>query len=105
MPENQELIQRVKTILANKEITEAAVYGGLGFSINGKPFCGVREDMLFLLVGEERIEEILTHPLARPLEVDGSAVPGWVVIVPTGIKRDIDLTGWIKTGLDSVNAE
>lgn len=102
MPENQELIQRVKTILANKEITEGDLYGGLAFSINGKPFCGVCEDMFFLLVGEERFEEILTHPLARPLVVDGTAVPGWVEIVPTGIKRDIDLTGWINTGLSTL---
>ena len=102
MPENQELIQRVKTILANKDITEGPVFGGLGFSINGKPFCGVREDMLFLLVGEERLDEILTHPLARPLEVNGAAVPGWVEIVPTGIKRDIDLAGWINTGVTAL---
>jgi len=105
MPENQELVQRIKSILSDRTIGEQSVYGGLGFTLDGRLFCGVRNDQLFLHVGEERVEEILTHPLARPFEVDGKALPGWVEIIPIGIKRDVDLSGWVKTGLDSLNPD
>jgi len=102
MSEEVELIQRIKTALSQEKITETTIYGGLGFSINGRVFCGASNDTLFLFIGEDRIEEILTHPLARPFVVDGKSQPGWVQIVPAGIKRDSDLAGWLKNALDAI---
>lgn len=74
-----------------------------GFSINERAFCGVANNTLFLFIGEERFEEILTHPLARPFEVDGAHIPGWVQIVPAGIKRDSDLAGWLNNAINTIN--
>jgi len=100
MSDNQELINRVRGILAGKKIEEQPAFGGLGFALDGQLFCGVRGDQIFLQIGADRYDEILTHPLAHPLEVDGKPIPGWVEIVPIGIKRDVDLTGWINNALD-----
>ncbi len=102
MSEEMELIQRIKTALSQEKITETTIYGGQGFSIKGRVFCGVANNTLFLFIGEDRFDEILTHPLARPFEVEGKPLPGWVQIVPTGIKRDSDLAGWLNNALNAI---
>ena len=102
MNQNEELVNRVRTILAAEKVAEKPLYDGLGFSVKDRFFCGVRGDQLFVYIGQDRYDEILTHPLARPLEDAGKTVPGWVEIIPIGIKRDVDLAGWIRTGLGSI---
>jgi hypothetical protein len=35
--------------------------------------------------------------------VDGAHIPGWVQIVPAGIKRDSDLAGWLNNAINTIN--
>ncbi len=97
---DQLLTDRVRKIVESENVTEENFPEGVGFAIHGNLACGVYEDYLIVQVGEDRYEEILTHPLARPLDLNGKPTPGWVGIIPTGTKRDVDLTGWVFTGLD-----
>jgi hypothetical protein len=97
---NQLLADRVRKILESEDILEKKMFGGVGFLIHGNMACGVHNDNLIVRVGEERYEEILTHPLARPFDMTGKPMTGWVEIIPTGTKRDVDLAGWVRTGLD-----
>ena len=94
------LAQRVRNLLATEDVVEKKMFGGVGFLINGNMACGVNQDNLVVRVGAERHEEILTHPLARPFDMTGKPMPGWVQIIPTGTKRDVDLAGWVRTGMD-----
>jgi len=94
------LAERVRKILENDETVEKKMFGGIGFLIHGNMACGVHEENLIVRVGEERYEEILTHPLAKPFDLTGKPMTGWVEIIPTGTKRDVDLSGWVRTGLE-----
>lgn len=99
---DETLAQRVRTLLASEGVEEKKMFGGVGFLLNGNMACGVHADNLIVRVGEERYEEILTHPLARPFDMTGKPMTGWVQIIPTGTKRDVDLAGWVRTGMEFV---
>ncbi len=97
---DQLLADRVRQILLNESASQIDYPQGVGFVINGNLACGVYEDYLIVQVGVDRFEEILTHPLSRPLDMEGKPTPGWIGIIPTGTKRDNDLAGWIHAGLE-----
>lgn len=97
---DQQLTERIRKILVNEKVTEKENPVSISFITNGNVACGVYEEYLIVQVGEDRYEEILTHPLSRPLDINGKPTPGWVGIIPSGTKRDIDLAGWVKTGLE-----
>lgn len=97
---DQLLTTRVRKIVENESVVEEKFLEGIGFATNGNLACGVYEEYLIVQVGVDRYEEILTHPLSRPLDMNGKPTPGWVGIIPTGTKRDVDLAGWVRTGLE-----
>lgn len=100
MATDNDLLSRVKTILVDEPYIEKEGYGGTVFQIGNHLVCGVKDEYFLVQIGEDRFDEFLTHPLARPLEVDGKPISGWVEILPTGTRRDVDLTGWVNTGLE-----
>lgn len=99
MAYNQTLAERVHTILKDEGVVEKKMFGGVGYLLNGNMACGVHGENLIVRVGEERYEEILTHPLAKPFDLTGKPMTGWVEILPTGTSRDVDLAGWVRTGI------
>jgi hypothetical protein len=94
------LADRVRKVIESENVIEETYPDGVGFSINKNLACGINNEYLIVRVGEDRYEEILTHPLSRPMDINGKPTPGWVGIIPTGTKRDVDLAGWVKTGLE-----
>jgi hypothetical protein len=102
MAVDQLLAERVRTILAPEKPAEQSYPEGIGFTIHGNLACGVYQEYLIVQVGEDRYEEFLTHPLARSMDMLGKPTPGWVGIIPTGTRRDVDLAGWVRSGLEYV---
>lgn len=100
MAVDNNLLNRVKTILSNEPYIEIEEYGGSIFQIGNHLICGVKDENFMVQIGEDRLDEFLTHPLAKPLEVDGTSIKGWVEIIPTGTRRDVDLAGWLNSGLE-----
>lgn len=97
---DQILTERVRNILKTENVIEENRFECLCFLADGNLACGIHDDHLMVHVGEDRMDEILTHPLAKPLVVSGKSIPGCIEIIPNGIKRDVDLSGWVRTGLE-----
>jgi len=100
MATDNDLLSRVITILGDELYIEKEGYGGTVFQIGNHLVCGVKDENFLVQIGEDRFDEFLTHPLAKPLEVNGKPISGWVEILPTGTRRDVDLTGWVNNGLE-----
>jgi hypothetical protein len=96
---NVVLAEQVRGFLQGENIMEKKMFGGVGFLVNGNMACGVHGDNLIVRVGTERYDEILTHPLVKPFDMTGKPMTGWVEIIPKGTARDVDLKGWVHTGL------
>ena len=99
MTAEQNLVNRVRTALSGQQYEEIENQNGVFFMLNQHVACGVHDEFLVVKVGEERLDEILTHPLARVFEMADPLFTGCVEIVPKGTSRDVDLNGWVKTGL------
>ena len=71
------------------------MFGGVCHLINGNMFCGVHKDFLILRLGENKSSEALKHPYARPFDITGKPMKGWVMIASQGYKDDPDLEAWL----------
>ena len=92
MPHNEELESRIKKVVSRwKNTDDKKMFGGVCHLQNGNMFCGVYKDFLILRLGEGRAEEVLTHSFARPFDITGRKMKGWVMLDAQGCENDADL--------------
>ena len=101
MPYNEDLESRIKKIVSKWEDTDdKKMFGGVCHLQNGNMFCGVYKDFLILRLGERRAEEVLTLSFARPFDITGRKMKGWVMLDAKGYKDDADLKSWLAEAGD-----
>ncbi len=101
MAYSEELAQRVRTYLGGHPlIEEKRMFGGVGFLLQGNMACGINKDDLIVRVGPENYEQALEQPHARPFDMTGRPMSGWVMVNPAGYASQEDLGMWVTQGLD-----
>ena len=81
-------------------LSEKKMFGGVGFMVNGNMACGVHKNALIVRVGVERYADALARPHARPFDMTGRPMQGWVMVDPPGCADDAALRGWVEQGVD-----
>ncbi len=94
------LAERVSKILTTEHPTEKKMFGGVGYLIKGNMACGVHTDNLIVRVGKDLYIKSLSRPFAKPFDLTGKAMSGWVEVTPAGTRDDKDLTEWIRMGVE-----
>jgi|SRR6185437_8997657 TfoX/Sxy family transcriptional regulator of competence genes len=79
-------------------VREVKMFGGIGFMLNGNLVAAVSKRGLLLRVGKERYVEMLTKPGARPVEMRGRTMEGYVFVDPDTLKGRA-----LKTWLDGAS--
>jgi len=101
MAYNQDLAERIRAQLAPLQpYTEKSMFGGIAFFVNGNMACGVSGDTLMVRVGPASYEEALGQPHARPFDMTGRPMKGWVGVDPEGYASDENLVDWIRQGVE-----
>ena len=101
MPYNEQLVGRVRGVLAKKRnVAERKMFGGLTFMVRGHMACGVENDRLMVRVGPAAYDDALDRPHARPMDFTGRPMKGFVFVEPAGLKSDKDLEAWVQRGVD-----
>ena len=101
MPYNEELVERVRGVLAKKRnVGERKMFGGLTFMVRGNMACGVEKERLMVRVGPDAFDDALGQPHARPMDFTGRPMKGFVFVEPAGLKKDKDLKAWVQRGVD-----
>lgn len=102
MAYNEHLGHRIAQILADKEVefSEKKMFGGLGFMLNDKMCFGVVKDELMLRVLDNRYEDVLSMPHARPMDFTGRPMTGFVFIENEGFASDGQLERWLDMGIE-----
>lgn len=96
MPYNEELESRIKKFVSGwKGTDDKKMFGGVCHLLNGNMFCGVYKDFLILRLGKNRTEEVLKRPFARPFDITGRKMSGWVMLDTEGYKHDDELKSWL----------
>lgn len=67
--------------------------------LNGHMCCGVEKKNLVLRVGPKQYETILKKKGARPMDLTGRPLTGFVYVSPQAIKTDASLRDWLKSAL------
>jgi TfoX/Sxy family transcriptional regulator of competence genes len=80
-------------------LVEKKMFGGVGFLVNGNMACGVHRDDLIVRIGAANYEEALTRPHARPFDMTGRPMAGWVMVSLAGCATETELKAWLDQGL------
>jgi len=102
MAYDKNLAARMRQILDElnpPDLNEKNMFGGVSFMVHGNMACGVHKDELIIRVGPEAYLDTLNRPGARPFDLTGRPMSGWVSVRPAGFETDHSLREWIELGL------
>ena len=91
------LAERVRVLLqGRKGITEARMFGGVAYLLNGHICCGVRDELLLLNLGEERATRTIGQPHVREIDFTAKIIKGIVCVSVEGYRTDEALRAWVS---------
>ena len=100
MAYDEGLATRVRDVLGDQPgLAEKKMFGGLAFLLHGNMACGVRGDDLIVRMAVEEADAALEEPGARPFDMTGRPMKGWLLVAPEGYAEDDDLRRWVDRGL------
>lgn len=101
MAYDEGLTQRIREMLPSQsEYVEKKMFGGVGFMLQGNMSVGVNKDDLIVRVYPERFEELVGRPHARPFDMTGRPMKGWIMVSAGGHGSDEDLQEWVEEGVE-----
>lgn len=97
MPQDKDLEARINKIVSRWPHTGSKkMFGGICHLVNGNMLAGVYHNYLILRLGEEGAWEALKQPHARPFDMTGKPMKGWVMIEDKGVATDKNLKIWLE---------
>ena len=96
------LLKRVRTALSgSRGITEKRMFGGSCFMLRGNMSCGVTNTGVDLMVrvGPDAHAETLGRKHARPMDITGRPMKGFVFVDPAGTRTTAQVARWIELGV------
>jgi TfoX/Sxy family transcriptional regulator of competence genes len=100
MPYDEALTARVRKALEKKPgVVEKKMFGGIGFLLQGNMACGVNKEALIVRVGPDKYTGALARPGAKPFDLTGKPMAGWILVDEKGFSSEKDLNDWIELGV------
>ena len=93
------LAERIRSELDGMPFVEKKMFGGVGYLLNGNMACGVNKDNLIVRVDHEKHATLLKMPHAKPFDLTGKPMKGWLMVEPGGYETPEQLAAWIKEGI------
>jgi len=103
MPYKEEIDARIEKVVSNWKNTDTKkMFGGVCHLLNGNMFCGVYKDYLILRLGGEKAEEALKSPFAKPFDITGKPMKGWVMLKEDRFSTANQLKEWLEAAREFV---
>jgi TfoX N-terminal domain len=100
MAYDEGLAARVRDAIGERPgLAEQRMFGGLAFLVGGNMACGVRGEELIVRMAAEGADAALQEPGARPFDLTGRPMKGWLQVGPAGHGEDEDLRRWVDRGV------
>ncbi|MGH8824792.1 MAG: TfoX/Sxy family protein [Jiangellaceae bacterium] len=100
MAYDEGLASRVRDLIGPEpRLTEKTMFGGLAMLWQGNMAVGVRGDDLIVRADPAQHETLLAEPGARPFDLTGRPMKGWLLVDASGSAEDDDLRRWVDRGL------
>jgi hypothetical protein len=101
MAYDEDLANRIRELMANEAgVTEMRMFGGLAFLIGGHMSVAASgQGGLMVRCEPEDTDALLAKPHARPFEMRGREMQGWLRVDAEGVRAKRQLEPWVKRGV------
>ncbi len=101
MAYDEDLANRIRELMADEaEVTEKRMFGGLAFLVGGKMSVAASgQGGLMVRVEPAETEALMSKPHARPFEMRGREMDGWLRVDAEGVRTKRQLEPWVKRGV------
>jgi TfoX/Sxy family transcriptional regulator of competence genes len=98
---DEQLAQRIRDTIGNEpDLTEKRMFGGLAFLIGGNmSVAASSKGGLLLRVEPAETMALAKKPGARPFEMRGKPMEGWLRVDADAVRTQKALTTWVKIGV------
>jgi TfoX/Sxy family transcriptional regulator of competence genes len=101
MAYDEDLANRIRElILTESGVAEQRMFGGLAFLIDGNMSVSASgQGGLMLRVDPSETDALLQKPHARPFEMRGRVMQGWLRVDAEGLRTKRQLERWVARGV------
>jgi TfoX/Sxy family transcriptional regulator of competence genes len=101
MAYDEHLANRIRELIAAEgDVSERKMFGGLAFLVGGNMSVAASgQGGLMVRVDPEATDDLVAKAHARPFEMRGRAMQGWLRIDPDGIRTKRQLEPWVRRGV------
>jgi TfoX/Sxy family transcriptional regulator of competence genes len=98
---DEDLASRIRELLAGEaDVTEKRMFGGLAFLVGGNMAVAASgQGGLMVRVDPDETEALVAEPHARPLEMRGREMAGWLRVDTEGVRAEGELEPWVERGV------
>src|SRR6187200_1686883 len=101
MAYDEDLANRIRELIAAEPgVTEKRMFGGLAFLLAGHMAVSASgQGGLMVRVDPEDSDALVAKPHARPFEMRGRVMRGWLRVDPEGVRTRRQLAPWVRRGV------
>jgi hypothetical protein len=102
MAYDQELVDRIRALIDDEpDRTEKKMFGGLAFLIGGNMAVAASgQGGLLVRVDPEESDSLVASSPARPMEMRGRELRGWLRVDDADVRVDRELAAWVGRGVE-----
>ena len=100
MAYDEDLARRIRELLVDEsDTTEKKMFGGLAFLIAGNmAIAASSQGGVLVRVDPTASDELVATTTARPMEMRGRAMQGWLRVDSADVRTKRQLAKWVKLG-------
>jgi TfoX/Sxy family transcriptional regulator of competence genes len=100
MPYDQALAARIRSLVDEPDVTEKKMFGGLAFLIGGNMAVAASgQGGILVRVDPAESEELVATTPARPMEMRGREMAGWLRVADEDVAGEGELASWVERGV------
>ena len=100
MAYDEELAARIRALIGDEPgVTEKKMFGGLAFLVGGNMAVAASgQGGLLVRVDPAESDELVASTGARPMEMRGREMAGWLRVAAADVQSDSELADWVGRG-------
>jgi TfoX/Sxy family transcriptional regulator of competence genes len=101
MAYDEDLANRIRELIAgDPDVTEQRMFGGLAFLVGGNMSVAASgQGGLMVRVDPDESAALVDQLHARPFEMRGRPMQGWLRVDPEGVRTKRELEPWVRRGV------
>jgi TfoX/Sxy family transcriptional regulator of competence genes len=99
MPYSKHIEEQIDALIRSwADIEKKKMFGGICYLLNGNMCFGIWKDYLIVRAGVETAERMLQEKRARPFDITGKPMKGWLMVEQEEWRTPEELGTWLTVG-------